>query len=258
MYKKFTQDDKIFEFISPLKPDVKNIFKGKRYDKKDGSETEIAVKRVELQLLSRSERRILNGKRLPSHPNVLTYEAEYIEYGTSFFVMEIYDCDLFTFLNERVVSKNEKLELCKKICEAVKFIHSNGVVHRDIKLENILVRKNGEELVLADFGFSTDLVTERSEISRRYKTGSPLYMAPELIIEEPYPYRTPDFWATAVCFYYIFFGKYPFFARNVESLFSKIIKYEYEPIPDDASEYEKQIIQRSFVHFKERVCIYNE
>jgi serine/threonine protein kinase len=76
---------------------------------------------------------------------------------------------------------------------ALDYLHSRQIIHRDIKPENIILTHNGM-LKLTDFGASNFL---RDNETRKTFIGTPQYIAPEIIFEEPQSYAT-DIWSVGV------------------------------------------------------------
>ena len=112
-------------------------------------------------------------------------------------------------MSEKTVAK-----IVFQILTAVNYIHSIGVIHRDLKMENILidfeVNEHGEEEMickLADFGFST--VLEYGQQTRK-RLGTPLYMAPEIWKSQNYDTKV-DIWALGILVYFLASGgRFPF------------------------------------------------
>jgi serine/threonine protein kinase len=80
-------------------------------------------------------------------------------------------------------SLDEKI-LIGEVCLGLAYIHSKGIIHKDLKLENILLKRQPSGLVLAkiaDFGFAKELKSGKSEFSITSEAGTEAYMAPELL-----------------------------------------------------------------------------
>ena len=107
--------------------------------------------------------------------------------------------------------------MTKQVVRALNYMHRENVIHRDLKLENVMVdiepNANGKpELVLkvTDFGFSKVLETDKKETN---KLGTTLYMAPELFKGVEYDHKV-DTWALGVMVYIMLSGKYPFTGKT--------------------------------------------
>ena len=86
-------------------------------------------------------------------------------------------------------------KIFKQIIKAVDHLHSKNIVHRDIKLENILITDDNVVKIL-DFGFAA-----KYNPHRKMKTfcGTPNYMAPELLLKIPYDPQKMEIWACGIC-----------------------------------------------------------
>ena len=85
-------------------------------------------------------------------------------------------------------------------------MHNKGIVHRDLKLENILVSENGY-LKVIDFGISKEL--ENDDLVTDTVCGTAEYMAPEILSGENYN-KTVDLWSIGIILYELIFGGHPF------------------------------------------------
>ncbi len=111
-----------------------------------------------------------------------------------------------------------------QLTEGLNVLHKNNIIHRDIKLPNILIFK--DNLVkITDFGVSKLL--ENGKLSTNTAIGTPYYMSPELFKGTPYNYSV-DFWALGCLIYKFLTNKYPFEASNISLLCNKIIKGKYD------------------------------
>lgn len=115
-----------------------------------------------------------------------------------------------------------------QLVDAVAYMHSNDVCHRDLKLENIIL-EGMSRVKIIDFGFSTDNTTKQ-----RTFCGTPTYMAPEITKRKDYLGYQVDNWAMGVILFRLITGTYPFSAKTDRDLFSKICqgKVDLSLIPD--------------------------
>ena len=100
---------------------------------------------------------------------------------------------------------------------ALGYLHSKGIVHRDLKLENILVDQDGY-IRLIDYGLAKML--KEGEKSNSF-CGTPEYLAPEMVSAIGHD-KAVDWWAVGIIMYEMLIGVTPFFNRNREMLLTKI------------------------------------
>ncbi len=112
-----------------------------------------------------------------------------------------------------------------QIALAIQYCHKKGIAHRDIKPENILITTDGVPK-LADFGLSTRF-TDKQKFTQ--KCGSIEYVAPEVIMGEPYSGDKADMWSFGTLLYVCFSGNMPFNRRKCERVFSDLIIRDIMP-----------------------------
>lgn len=117
-------------------------------------------------------------------------------------------------------------QLVAQIASALSFAHRNGVVHRDLKTDNILVDDNGN-YYLSDFGIAKDLTTE-SGLTRDSILGTPAYLSPEQIRGEKVTAKS-DIYALGILIYEALTGAKPFFDVTPATILYKQLN---DPLPD--------------------------
>ncbi|KAK8468159.1 hypothetical protein PHAVU_007G241300 [Phaseolus vulgaris] len=142
-------------------------------------------------------------------------------------VTEFAQGELFEILEDDKCLPEEQVQaIAKQLVKALHYLHSNRIIHRDMKPQNILIGA-GSVVKLCDFGFaramSTNTVVLRSIKDIVCFTGTPLYMAPELVREQPYNH-TVDLWSLGVILYELFVGQPPFYTNSVYALIRHIVK----------------------------------
>ena len=110
-------------------------------------------------------------------------------------------------------------ELCVQIIQALRFCHSQGIAHRDVKPSNILIDKYGRAK-LADFGLAQHFNNNSALINTF--NGSIPFLAPEILLMQPYDPMKADVWALGVTFYEMASGKLPFDSSSPEKILSMI------------------------------------
>ncbi|KAJ2874633.1 Serine/threonine-protein kinase [Coemansia aciculifera] len=109
-------------------------------------------------------------------------------------------------------------KFARQIASAIDYCHHNSIVHRDLKIENILISANGN-IKLIDFGLS-NLYSPRSQLSTF--CGSLYFAAPELLNAQPYTGPEVDLWSFGVVLYVLVCGKVPFDDQSMPALHAKI------------------------------------
>jgi NUAK family SNF1-like kinase len=197
------------------------------------------------KLFLRVRREISNLKRI-RHSNVVQiYES--FETKSQFVIAMEYlpNGELFDYVWKRQgLEEAEAKELFTQIAEGVHYCHMNSIVHRDLKLENILLDSN-QQPKLADFGFSKEV--EHDRFLETY-CGSPLYASPEMILGRPYFGSECDIWSLGVILYTMLTATMPFDDRNIPMFLSCVEKGIY-PEPADVSESECCLVLTCFSSF---------
>lgn len=156
-----------------------------------------------------------------NHPNIVKVVDYGKESGIPFIVMENMDggslSDLLAF---GVMGITHAVYLISTVMEGLKYAHSVGIRHADLKTSNILLKKDGQ-IKITDFGLATMVVTSE-------RMGTPAYMAPEVITDDKVDQRA-DIYSLGVILYEITTGKLPFQGKTAYEVLQKHLKES--PLP---------------------------
>ena len=161
--------------------------------------------------------KIIDYKEIPNYVYIF---LEYCENGS-----------LQKLLNKRkYLTEKEVQNYMLQIIIALNYLHSKNIIHRDLKLDNILLGKN-MEIKIGDFGLATKLDKKKqSGLTGRH--GTLMYCAPEILSGEEYSFEV-EIWSLGVILCYLLTGKFPFNGKNEEELISNITsKNIYPSIPN--------------------------
>ncbi|XP_030077954.1 serine/threonine-protein kinase ULK2 isoform X2 [Microcaecilia unicolor] len=221
------------------------VFKGRHRKKTDW---EVAIKSINKKNLSKSQ--ILLGKEIKilkelQHENIVAlYDVQEMS-NSVYLVMEYCNGgDLADYLQAKGTLSEDTIRVfLQQIAAAMQILHSKGIIHRDLKPQNILLshvtRKkaslNGIRIKIADFGFARYL---HSNMMAATLCGSPMYMAPEVIMSQHYDAKA-DLWSIGTVIYQCLVGKPPFQANNPQDLrlFYEKNKNLVPSIPRETSPY---------------------
>ncbi len=161
------------------------------------------------------------------HENIL----EIFDYSgsgssSSFIVTEFIDGEtLKQFLGKHQPRFSEIAALiCVEVCRALGHAHGLGVIHRDVKPENVMIRKDGL-IKLMDFGIAQVLDFQRMTVTGQL-LGSPAYMAPEIIEGKPLDFRT-DVFSVGIMLYLLATGELPFSGKNPHEVLRRIAEGKF-------------------------------
>ena len=107
--------------------------------------------------------------------------------------------------------------------DALRYMHGQGICHRDLKSENVIV--NDHNIVkIIDLGFSIQFVPD---VGLRIFCGTPHYMAPEIVLKCPYNGFKADIWALGVLLFRMLTAQFPFKGNSEKELNSRIISAQF-------------------------------
>lgn len=161
------------------------------------------------------------------HPNICqVFDLGELPDGSPYLVMELLEGR--TLAEEfRIVGAlpiGQACDLAAQVLSALEAAHETGLVHRDLKPDNVFVTKNGQAKLL-DFGISKNVIDENTLSLTRtgIVVGTPYYLAPEQARGERKIDRRVDIWAAGILLYESLTGMLPFNAENYNALLAKIL-----------------------------------
>jgi serine/threonine-protein kinase len=193
---------------------------------------EVAVKVLHRHLASQEEARQRFQREAHAvaklrHPNILEiFDYSGRESAESYIVTEfIKGRTLRGFIAEHQLGFPEIAAMVVvEVCRALAHAHQGGVLHRDVKPENIMIRDDGM-LKLMDFGIAQIVDSQRMTVTGQL-LGSPAYMSPEHIEGRPLDFRT-DVFSAGILLYQLATGELPFKGKNPHEILKRIAECRY-------------------------------
>ncbi|XP_058680547.1 serine/threonine-protein kinase PAK 1-like, partial [Ammospiza caudacuta] len=156
-----------------------------------------SIKKINLQGVRRKELTFNEITIMKTYrsPNVVNYLDSYLLGEELLLVIEYMDGGVLSdIVSQTCLSEDEMAAISRECLQGLDFLHANDVIHRDVKSDNILLRTDGS-VKLADFGLATQLSPEQSR--RCSVTGTPWWMAPEVVTGQPYGPKV-DIWSFGI------------------------------------------------------------
>nr|XP_008512366.1 PREDICTED: serine/threonine-protein kinase 33 isoform X1 [Equus przewalskii]XP_008512373.1 PREDICTED: serine/threonine-protein kinase 33 isoform X1 [Equus przewalskii]XP_008512382.1 PREDICTED: serine/threonine-protein kinase 33 isoform X1 [Equus przewalskii]XP_008512388.1 PREDICTED: serine/threonine-protein kinase 33 isoform X1 [Equus przewalskii]XP_008512398.1 PREDICTED: serine/threonine-protein kinase 33 isoform X1 [Equus przewalskii]XP_008512406.1 PREDICTED: serine/threonine-protein kina len=223
------------------------------------TETKWAIKKVNKEKAGSSAVKLLerevNILKSVKHEHIIHLEQVFETPKKMYLVMELCeDGELKEILDRKGhFSENETRWIIQSLASAIAYLHNKDIVHRDLKLENIMVKSSfidaNDEMNLnikvTDFGLAVKK-QGRGEAMLQSTCGTPIYMAPEVINAHDYSQQC-DIWSIGVIMYILLCGEPPFLASSEEKLFELIRKGELhfeDPVWDSISDCAKSVLKQ--------------
>jgi len=214
-------------------------------------EIEVAIKFIKRSNITSAQKqakleREINILQNLNHPNIVRlYDVIETEKYIGIVMAYANGGELFEYISEnQYLSEEESAKFFIQLLDGVQYLHSRHIVHRDLKLENLLLDDKGD-IIITDFGFANN---SRKNPSGLLSTscGSPCYAAPELVINDNYIGEAADIWSCGIILYAMLCGYLPFDddpnnpdGENLDLLYKYILESQLtfpEYVSEDAQE----------------------
>ncbi|ORY79475.1 hypothetical protein BCR37DRAFT_394195 [Protomyces lactucae-debilis] len=209
----------------------------------------IAIKIIKKTLLSSAKRKqrvadeIAVHRELPPHPAIVRFEHSFED------LEHIYICTeycsgstVFAYLQENYptgLSEAQAGPLFLSLVQAVSFMHLNEIMHRDLKLSNVLLTDT-LQVKIADFGLATKLRDATADQDMTM-CGTPNYISPEIVNRAPYGIAS-DVWSLGCILVALLTGKPPFQGDQISETLQLVAKGAYRPLPRGVSRDVKSLV----------------
>jgi len=204
------------------------------------AEVQVAVKKVNKEKAGSNRVKLLEQEvtllKEVYHENIIELFAVYETNAALFMIFDFCEKELGVYIksqNNKVLSEADNRKLLLQLSSALKYLHANSIAHRDLKMENILVKTHESDFTckITDFGLAEKQTVGTMSGKREFLEqfcGTPVYMAPEILRKQSYSLNC-DIWSLGLILYEAITGRFAFKRENMteDDLIELIIKAEF-------------------------------
>lgn len=165
------------------------------------------------------------------HPAVVDIYDYGVFDGREYIAMEYFPCGDLKARLQHPITEGEALDYLRRIAVALSVIHGEGILHRDLKPPNIMLREDGQ-VVLIDFGLAKNLHSGTRSTAAGVLRGSPYYMSPEQAKGEELDNRS-DLYSLGVIFFEMLTGSKPYLGTTAVEVLQQHVAAPVPELPDE-------------------------
>uniref|UniRef100_A0A8C5L849 Serine/threonine-protein kinase PLK4 n=1 Tax=Jaculus jaculus TaxID=51337 RepID=A0A8C5L849_JACJA len=193
---------------------------------------EVAIKMIDKKAMYKAGmvQRVQNEVKIHcqlKHPSILELYNYFEDNNYVYLVLEMcHNGEMNRFLKNRMkpFSESEARHFMHQIITGMLYLHSHGILHRDLTLSNLLLTRN-MNIKIADFGLATQL---KMPHEKHYTLcGTPSYISPEIATRSAHGLES-DIWSLGCMFYTLLIGRPPFDTDTVKNTLNKVVLADYE------------------------------